>query len=127
MGYMPGEELGTTGNKVISGLGFKPSRVRFHALSDPTNSADFGTARAYSVDGYMINTPSGIKQFTFSTTANPTQMGRGSKYSACFTLYSAGSASVQQELVAVSFNEDGFTVNCRTANSSNGVMWIAEQ
>lgn len=110
--------LNTTGNKVITGVGFTPKLVLFRGLfgasSTGANEASGGmtaAAQFYATSG--------------SNTAATTAFARNASSSACIGFVSAGSSTPTLLGAYVSMDADGFTINISTASSAVDFSYTA--
>lgn len=109
------DTLGTTGNKAITGVGFKPKLVKFYIL--PGANAGFATDGA----GAMTET----EQYVRATTGGSSGSSRNSSTSGCIGWLSSGSTTWSLFASYVSMDDDGFTINVTTASTSWQVAWEA--
>lgn len=114
VGIIEGTVLGSTGNKTITGVGFKPKLVRFTLM--PT----YSSAAANFATGAM--TPTG--QFASTMASSGTNSARSSSSTASF-LYVSSSGTTILRFEYVSMNNDGFTINVVDANSDFRVSYEA--
>jgi hypothetical protein len=113
IGSISGATLSTTGNKAVTGLGFRPRLVEFEVL--PT------TSTTETIDGSGAMTAS--NQFFRSVFVGASARRRVSTTSNCFGWTNA---TTSQLLAAyVSLDDDGFTVNVSVADSTCAVAWRA--
>lgn len=114
LGTISSSTLGTTGNKVISGVGFTPKLVRFSVLPGPATTSS-------AIDGHGAMTTS--SQY-FTTTYS----GGGNYRKVSETSYCIGwtnNTSSQLLCSYVSMNADGFTINVALASSTFDVAFEA--
>lgn len=114
VGIISAATLGTTGNKAITGIGFKPKLVRFKMLQNP------GTVNTIYGDGAMTDSD----QYTTAATGDGSNRARYSSTSNCISGVGSGSATPFILASKVSMNADGFTINVTTA--SNAFDWAYE-
>lgn len=117
IGIIPGSTFETTGNKTITGVGFKPKLVRFTAI--PTSSittVNFGTG-AMSEDG---------TQYVTSITSQHSTSNSHRASSTASALGWLGATGLWSLLASyVSMNDDGFTISVSTANSAFDIAYEA--
>lgn len=116
IGVISGSTLGSTGNKSITGVGFKPKYVSFHLL--PTAS----DAALQSMNGGMT------EDSQFITMIGVLEAGaQVMRYSSTSNCLGWGTNSSTPTLLAskVSLDDDGFTINVGTATSSFDVGFVA--
>lgn len=109
-GTISSATLGSTGNKTITGLGFKPKIVRFYGA---TSTQKF--SGAMFEDGSM--SVAGVRY-------TATQAGYTGTDTVLAGFTSGG--SMNQRAVFVSMNNDGFTINVTTANAPMDTIYVAE-
>lgn len=110
--------LSTTGNKSVTGLGFKPRLVRFTVqMVSSTSSAAFGM-------GAMTDTSQFWTASTVNTSSSPANVRNGDS-THCFGWLSSGSTTPSLLASYVSMNPDGFTVNVSSASNSFDVWYEA--
>ena len=116
IGTIAGATLGTTGNKVITGVGFIPKLVRFTVT--PTAS----TAITLVGIGSMTTT----SQYYLACTSQSTPTGsRNSSTSACIGWLTSGVSTPALLASYVSMDADGFTINVGTANGAFDIAYEA--
>ncbi|WP_440220937.1 hypothetical protein [Dietzia sp. MNB45] len=111
MGVMPGSTFSSTGNKSITGVGFRPKLVKFTVLfSTNSDSGNEGSGVMTTTDQYAVA--------SYSTA---TAGGRYHSMSNCIAWISG--STVPGILASyVSMDADGFTIN---VTSSNGIWSVA--
>lgn len=109
VGVIPGSTFATTGNKAITGLGFKPKLVRFTGVGSDnaaTSSKSFGamdsSGNQFMVLEYVTNAPAA---------------GRRSATNYCVG-YMSTTSGYGLAAGFVSMDEDGFTLNCVLAGTA---------
>lgn len=116
---IPGSTLGSTGNKIITGVGFAPKRVRFNGrFPSSGGTASTAVGGADKATGYQWWTA------TSATTSGGTSTSRNSSSSACIAFLPGSSATPAMEAELVSWDADGITINVLTASSA--VSYTAE-
>lgn len=113
-GTIASSVFGSTGNKSVAGLGFKPKMVEFTLL------AGNSTANSASAEGVMTPTAQWVSS-TFGTGSNNYRQG---STSACIGYTLNGSAFAMLSSY-VSMDEDGFTINVGTAGTDFSIGWKA--
>lgn len=109
--------LGTTGNKVVTGVGFTPKLVIFTMIVP-----SYSSISALQANGMMDATNQYFTSIAASTTATK-RVGSATK---CLGWINVGSTSVDMEAQRVSLDADGFTINVTTASTSAfGWSWVA--
>jgi hypothetical protein len=114
IGVISAATLGTTGNKAITGVGFKPKLVRFTMLQTT------GTVNVIYGNGSMTS----ASQYTASSCADASGRSRYSSTSNCISGVGATTSTPFILANYVSMNSDGFTINVSTA--SNAFDWAYE-
>lgn len=114
MGTIDGSTVGTTGNKSITGVGFKPKMVKFVWRF-------YSAAEARMANGAMAE--NGAQYFT-STYAGSSARYTANSEIACFEVVSS-TGGVGFSMAYVSMNADGFTVNVTTAASPIAITYEA--
>lgn len=105
-----------TGNKAVTGVGFKPKLVRFVSLN-----ANQGTVAAFSM-GAMTDTQQYVAGIGH-TTSNAQRM---SSKAACYGEVSSASLAWYTLANRVSLDSDGFTINFSIFNTGPAeVLWEA--
>lgn len=119
-GKILGTTLGTTGNKAITGVGFKPRYVEFLFLPSAT------TFSALTGSGYM-NTNG--EQYAYFTVAGAGGYAVLDSETECMVAVSSngGSTTKNMSVSYVSMDVDGFTINVATAQSGYNVVYTAYQ
>lgn len=112
IGVIPGSTFGSTGNKAITGVGFRPKLVRFTVL----NSAGTGGFNP----GFGAMDESG-NQFTSIFSSNPTRNGLTTRCIGWMTTSSTPAMAASY----VSMDSDGFTINVNTPNNAFDVAYEA--
>lgn len=114
IGVILGATLGSTGNKAVTGLGFKPKLVRFTVLPTASTAAILiGFGAMTETDQFYVT---GISSGTF---------GRNSSTSACIAWVNGGSSTPQLLAGYVSMDSDGFTINVTSSSSTFPVAYEA--
>lgn len=116
-GVLSTATLGTTGNKVVTGLGFQPKAVFFEVL--PTDNA---TIHLHG-RGFM----STAAQYAIGGASSGSQSNRVSSSSNCIGWSSAGNGLGVWSLLGsrVSLDADGFTINLSIASNAFPIAWVA--
>lgn len=112
IGVIPASTFNSTGNKSITGVGFKPSLVKFTLLYP------LGTGITSSATGFMDQ--SGNQYHTYMTASS-----RGSGSNACFVSVSNGTTTATLLAKYVSMDSDGFTLNVSTNSVTVDVLYEA--
>lgn len=115
-GVIPKATLGTTGNKVISGLGFKPKMVRFTLLTSTDTTS--------SITGFGVMDDAGTQftQLNYVSASGSVQR----KASGTGNCIGWTNQTTSQFLASyVSMNPDGFTINVDIASSAFDVGYEA--
>lgn len=99
--------LNTTGNKTITGLGFKPRIVRFTSMVATGTSMNLGVGSMDSSGNQFSSTGSHSNAGTSSARTSVTNRA--------LVVQSSGSTAVAMDFSYVSMNADGFTINVATA------------
>lgn len=107
--------LSTTGNKVVTGVGFMPVMVDFQVV--PTSNA------ASMVLGMGSMTAS--TQYTTGISGSTSAASRYGSTNNCIVWVSAGSSTPSLLAQRVSLDADGFTINVTTASGAFSVYWKA--
>jgi hypothetical protein len=108
----------TTGNKSISGIGFKPSRVEFHAL--------YGSSAVVSImKGYSDGTNEFVQTTAIRDSISATYSSVSTSQCIEWAAAKSGGVTTEVEGTISSFDTNGFTVNLTTANSSRPIGYIA--
>ena len=120
-GVIPSATLNTTGNKSITGLGFRPKTVEFIAMyPDGVGSSN----NVPIANGAMDE--SGSQWTTCGSVRNGNGGSTRSTTSHCLVVYTiaagGGSDNINLRLNYVSMDDDGFTINC---NNSTNAMPVA--
>lgn len=116
IGVIPATTFGTTGNKSITGLGFKPKLVRFTAL------AALAADNANSGSGAMTPT----SQYWTSEASNTSGAHvRNSGTDAAIAYLSSGSTIPLMKSSYVSMDSDGFTINVTAASAAFAIAYEA--
>ena len=118
MGSIPSATLGTTGNKAITGLGFKPKHVEFDLLpTDSSSGTVFMATGAMNSDGFQFYTAIAVASSTQSRVSNT---------NAAFAYPATATATtLALSFSYVSMDADGFTINVDTASSAFAVRYKA--
>lgn len=116
----------STGNEVITGVGFAPKKVQFTwSASDGTGGASNGSRGI----GFGVMTSSAQNAVVFSVrTGVPSAYSNNNNDRCVFNVaFDTGSSSWTPRMVAsfVSMDSDGFTVNKTTAVNATLVNWTA--
>jgi hypothetical protein len=114
-----------TGNKAVTGIGFRPETVlHFYAGAAFTTAPPSSTFNGIFGLGAMDkNGGQWAVQAADWDGNNPTLASRGQQTDAAIYMYADGSsAAVTKEASFVSMDNDGFTVNFKTANSNAGLI-----
>lgn len=114
IGVIPGSTLGSTGNKSITGVGFRPKLIKL-SMMPPNSSGNvlFGFGAATESDQYVV-----------AGTASTSATRRHSSTSHCIAYM--GTAETPSLLASrVSLDEDGFTLNVSIASSTFDVAYEA--
>ena len=106
----------TTGNKSITGVGFKPRLVEFTLL--PASNGVVTTTGSGAMD-------SAGNQFITATTGTTTTASRNSDSLGCIGGVNSGAASWFVRASYVSMDSDGFTINVTTAGIGSVVGYVA--
>ncbi len=114
VGVISAAVLGTTGDKAITGVGFKPKLVRFTVMGTAS------TAAIITGVGAMTST----SQF-YAASIYSGVYGRNSSTSACIGWVTGGSSTPYLLASYVSMDDDGFTINVGTANNAFSVAYEA--
>lgn len=118
-GTITSGDLGTTGNKVITGVGFTPKRVEFALL--PT---DGSATTTYVATGAMD--ADGRQYYTWAAQATGSgSNSRGSGTDAAYGFAAPGTTTRTNQFSYVSMDADGFTVNVSVATGSFAVRYLA--
>lgn len=118
VGSIAGTTFGTTGNKQITGVGFKPKIVRFQGL--PTAAGDNALMSTGKMD------ENGNQYVTAITIGSAgSAIKRNSSESACIGFVPTTSSSFAMLASYVSMDDDGFTINVTTADSGLKVGYEA--
>lgn len=115
IGTIAGATLGTTGNKVITGVGFTPKLVRFEVI--PSNS----TTVVLSARGAMTTSA----QYAVAVSGSSSDHSRYGTTSNCIAWVSGGSVTPSLLASYVSMDSDGFTINVTTAANNFSVAYEA--
>lgn len=104
-----GSTLNTTGNKSITGVGFKPKMVKFRLLNQ--NSVGAG---ANGCEGVMTASAQNVYLWAAGSTYNNTYASTTS----CMGWITASASTSTPSALAkyVSMDNDGFTINVTTAS-----------
>lgn len=117
-GVIASTTFSTTGNKAITGLGFKPKMVRFTILpSASTTSVVYGS-------GVMDEAGNTSWVFTSSTT-NAFARESGSTGSVVIVIRTSGTNTPLVTANYTSMDADGFTINVTTPGNVYPVAWEA--
>ncbi|WP_298585119.1 hypothetical protein [uncultured Kocuria sp.] len=116
IGTIPASTFSSTGNKSITGLGFKPKLVKFYLESAGSTSG----ARAMS--GAMDAAGSQHVETTAVGASGYSQQGTST---ACMGWINAGSTTFSMRANAVSCDSDGFTIDVVSANGTFQVAYEA--
>lgn len=116
IGFIPASTFTSTGNKTISGVGFKPKLVRFTYLVDADTlvRSSMGAMDASGAQ-YAV---------TLQNNGESVEYSRFSK-NRCIYAMNASGAGTLISASYVSMNDDGFTINVMDANSSYEVAYEA--
>lgn len=112
IGFIPAATFGSTGNKSITGLGFKPRLVQFTPLQTPAITQNYAVG-AMTPNAQYVN---GISY------AGGTGYRRSTKTAAVGFM---GAANFDLLASYVSMDSDGFTINVTVPNSAFEVAFTA--
>ena len=115
-GTLSGAQLSSTGNKVVTGIGFKPKLIIFFIMPTANASIQLGGIGMMTANTQLAS--------WWATTAGG-DSARNSYNNRCFAWGSGGSATAALEASYVSLDNDGFTYNINTATSAFDVAYIA--
>lgn len=115
IGTIAGSTFGTTGNKAITGVGFKPKLVRFTIAPTASNAAAQTGVGAMTASAQFVSC-------TWSS-ATPSA-GRISATDGCIGWMSS-SSSFGMKSSYVSFDNDGFTIKVDTAGGAFDIAYEA--
>lgn len=99
--------LNTTGNKNITGVGFKPQLVKFYSQVATGSSANIGLGGMDKAGNQFA--------LAGSHGSGSTGSARSAATNRCIIVQSSGSTTVVLDASYVSMNTDGFTINVNTA------------
>lgn len=116
LGTITAATLGTTGNKAVTGLGFRPRLVRFTLAPSATGTT------ATTASGGMTDS---AQWYTTAAASNAPAASRNSSSAACIGYVSAGSSTPILLASRQSMDQDGFTINVSTASSNFDVIYEA--
>ena len=114
-GTIPGSTFSTTGNKAITGVGFRPKMVRFTVVPTTSNTTLIGGNGSMDEDG---------DQFSFLLWATSTTAARRGFSASCIGFMDT-STTTGMAASYVSMNTDGFTINVSTANGTFDIGYEA--
>lgn len=118
-GTITSGDLGTTGDKVITGVGFTPKRVEFVLL--PT---DASATTIYFANGAMD--ADGRQYYTWVSQATGSgSNSRGFGTDAAMGFAAPGTTTRTNQFAFVSMDADGFTINVSIASGSFAVRYLA--
>lgn len=117
IGVITGATLGSTGNKPVTGVGFKPKLVKFTVM--PTATA------VSTMVGVGAMTESSQYLVTSSANTQSNTAARNATTSGCLGYLGAGATTLILYAQYVSMNTDGFTINVVTASSTFDVAYEA--
>jgi hypothetical protein len=117
VGIIPGSTFGTTGNKSITGVGFKPRLVRFTALTpaEGTN-ANFNQGAMDETGSQYLQATAGQANDSFT---------RNSSTARCLGAIVGTGTSFILSASYVSMDSDGFTINVQNAVTAYNVAYEA--
>ena len=117
VGTIPGSTFGSTGNKSITGVGFKPKYVEFEVIfSSSTTSLRTGK-------GWMDE--SGGQGMAATATNGSSVSSTALATARCIGWLSVGAATRVMGASFVSMDNDGFTINVNETASSFDVVYRA--
>lgn len=116
VGVMPASEFDSSGNKVVTGLGFKPKIVRF------TFMIDVGTI-GRSATGAMDELGN---QFAVTQVNNGTDNASIASEDYCAMWYNSSGDSLVVGVKYISMDSDGFTVEVVGGNGAYALAWEAQ-
>lgn len=119
-GQIPAATFSTTGNKTISGLGFRPRFVRFTLLQ--TSAA----TSARTLQGVATSSSSQYCTYTLSseTSASGTTTNSSETYCICWR---ENKTTDGMRSSFVNFTDDGFIINVNLANGAIPIQYEAWQ
>lgn len=116
VGVMPASELGSAGNKVVTGLDFKPKIVRFTFMIDV---ATIGRSSTGAMDELG-------NQFAATQANNGTDNTSIASEAYCAMWYNSNGTALVVGVKFVSMNPDGFTVEVVGGNTAYALAWEAQ-
>lgn len=122
IGVIPGSTFGSAGSKIITGLGFKPKRVRFSLVPiDSSTSHRIAWGAMTPTDQFCYTSAAGSTGFSQRTWFGAANTGK-----VAIGWINAGNTSPQMAAGYVSMDDDGFTINVLVANSTFDVVYEAD-
>ena len=123
IGVIPGSTLSTTGNKAITGVGFKPKLVRFTVM--PTSNAAISLSSGSTVFGNGAAVSSTSQYAVMVSTQSPgTGLVRTSTTNRCFG-FVTGSNVYNLSASLVQMDDNGFTINVLNESPAFDVAYEA--
>lgn len=114
-GTISGATFSTTGNKVITGVGFRPKYVKFTILQTSSSTVAQTGIGEMTADG---------TQSVSATYGTGSTHGRNSSTTSCIGWMSSASA-FGMGASFVSMDDDGFTINVTTASAAFAITYTA--
>jgi len=114
----------TTGNKAITGIGFRPETVlHFYGGAALTASPSSSFNGIFGMGAMDKNGNQWASQVSDWDANNPSMATRGQQTDAAIYMYADGSQSaVTKEASFATMDSDGFTLNFKAANSNAGLI-----
>lgn len=116
VGTIPASTFSSTGNKSITGLGFKSKLVNFYLESASSTSGARAMSGAMDAAG---------GQHTETTAVGASGYSQQGTSTACMGWINAGSTTFSMRANAVSCDADGFTINVVSANGTFAIAYEA--
>ena len=113
IGSIAGSVFSTTGNKSVTGIGYKPSMVKFTYMASGTGAIQTGTGAMTSSAQYYAS----------MSADSGTGRTRNSGTDAVIGIGNAGTGALYIKVAYVSMDSDGFTINVSTADGTFPVAW----
>lgn len=114
-GILPASFFSSTGNKNITGLGFKPKRVEFLMIPS-TSTANDSFATGFFTESHQV---------VVATITASGSSGRNSSTSDCIGYITSSGSAWLMRASGVSMNSDGFTINVSVGAATFDIAWFA--